>query len=83
MLANFGQVRGWNMTPAEMVAERPRRPVEGSQQMAEERRSQTHGRQPHARPLAIAHKWKREQAPIRRPYTGTTIAPVEYLRTRK
>jgi hypothetical protein len=37
MLANFGQVRGWNMTPAQIVAERPASPPStSSTQMAEE-----------------------------------------------
>src|SRR5687767_9709283 len=37
MLANFGQVRGWMMTPAQIVAERPAPPPStGSAQMAAE-----------------------------------------------
>ncbi|HET6760989.1 MAG TPA: hypothetical protein VFH13_02765, partial [Gemmatimonadaceae bacterium] len=37
MLASFGQVRGWNMTPAQIVAERPPSPPStSSTQMAEE-----------------------------------------------
>lgn len=37
MLPNFGQVRGWMMTPAELVAERPAAPPRtGSEEMARE-----------------------------------------------
>jgi hypothetical protein len=59
MLPLFGQVRGWNMTPADFIADRPPPPPPtGSQQMkdetAEVRRTVEHLT---SAQLAIAQKW--------------------------
>ena len=81
MLPLFGQVRGWNMTPADFVAERPPPPpLTGSQQMkdetAEVKRTVDHltGAQ-----LAIAQKWNDGAGTYSPPGHWNDVA-LEYVR---
>lgn len=84
MLANFGQVRGWMMTPPEMVAERPVPPPStGSQQMAEELAEVRHTVDNLTRDqLAIALRWNDGAGTYAPPGHWNDIA-AEYLRDAK
>ena len=81
MLANFGQVQTWLMTPTDVVTERPPAPPStGSPQMqqelAEVHRTVEHLSQPQ---LAIAYKWNDGAATYTPPGHWNDIA-TEYIR---
>jgi hypothetical protein len=81
MLPLFGQVRAWNMTPADIVAERPPPPPStGSQQMkdetAEVKRTVEHLT---AAQLAIAQKWNDGAGTYSPPGHWNDVA-LEYVR---
>ena len=81
MLPLFGQVRAWNMTPAEIIAERPAAPPStGSQKMKDETaevkrtvESLTNGQ------LAIAQKWNDGAGTYSPPGHWNDVA-LEYVR---
>jgi hypothetical protein len=84
MLPLFGQVRAWNMTPADIVAERPPPPPStGSQQMkdetAEVKRTVEHLT---AAQLAIAQKWNDGAGTYSPPGHWNDVA-LEYVRDAK
>ena len=84
MLPLFGQVRAWNMTPAEIVAERPGPPPStGSQQMrdelAEVKRTVEHLTNGQ---LAIAQKWNDGAGTYSPPGHWNDVA-IEYVRDAK
>ena len=81
MLPLFGQVRGWNMTPADFVTERPPPPpLTGSQQMkdetAEVKRTVDHLT---SAELAIAQKWNDGAGTYSPPGHWNDVA-LEYVR---
>ena len=81
MLPLFGQVRAWNMTPAQIVAERPPPPpLTGSQQMkdetAEVKRTVEHLT---SAQLAIAQKWNDGAGTYSPPGHWNDVA-LEYVR---
>lgn len=84
MLPLFGQVRAWNMTPAQIVAERPPPPpLTGSQQMkdetAEVKRTVDHLT---SAQLAIAQKWNDGAGTYSPPGHWNDVA-LEYVRDAK
>jgi hypothetical protein len=84
MLPLFGQVRAWNMTPADIVAERPPPPPStGSQQMkdetAEVKRTVEHLT---SAQLAIAQKWNDGAGTYSPPGHWNDVA-LEYVRDAK
>src|SRR6266404_2121504 len=84
MLPLFGQVRAWNMTPADIVAERPPPPpLTGSQQMkdetAEVKRTVEHLT---SAQLAIAQKWNDGAGTYSPPGHWNDVA-LEYVRDAK
>lgn len=84
MLPLFGQVRAWNMTPADIVAERPPPPpLTGSQQMkdetAEVKRTVEHLT---SAELAIAQKWNDGAGTYSPPGHWNDVA-LEYVRDAK
>src|SRR6266446_2301129 len=84
MLPLFGQVRAWNMTPADIVAERPPPPPStGSQQMkdetAEVKRTVEHLT---SAQLAIAQKWNDGAGTYSPPGHWNDVA-LEYIRDAK
>jgi hypothetical protein len=84
MLPLFGQVRAWNMTPANIVAERPPPPpLTGSQQMkdetAEVKRTVEHLT---SAQLAIAQKWNDGAGTYSPPGHWNDVA-LEYVRDAK
>ena len=81
MLSSFGQVRAWNMTPAQIVAERPPPPPStGSEQMKEEVREvkRTVDGLTNAQ-LAIAQKWNDGAGTYSPPGHWNDVA-LEYVR---
>ena len=84
MLPMFGQVRAWNMTPAQIVAERPPPPPStGSQQMKDEttevKRTVEHLT---SAQLAIAQKWNDGAGTYSPPGHWNDVA-LEYVRDAK
>jgi hypothetical protein len=84
MLPLFGQVRAWNMTPAEIVAERPPPPPSTSSQQLKDETAEVKRTVEHltSAQLAIAQKWNDGAGTYSPPGHWNDVA-LEYVRDAK